>query len=115
MFIQFMLVISCNVLLDTNDTTGGIGVDCEELTGKAVNILFIGNTYTSQHNIPKMLKDITCSKGIKTEVYKVTEHNSRFLDHDSNADTDFIIKKKKWDYIILQNHGQVPSWKENAT
>jgi len=108
----FCFAVSCNVLLDTDTSASGATGDCEELEGAPVNILLIGNSYLSQNNIPKLLKDIACSKKMKTKVYAITEHNYRFLDHDQSEDTSFLIKNKKWDFVILQNHGQVPSWNE---
>ena len=107
------LTLSCNILLDTDTGVGKPGVDCEELEGETQYILLIGNSYISQNNMPKILKDISCSKGLKTKVFKITKHNFRFLDHDEQEETDYLIGRKKWNFVILQNHGQVPSWNED--
>ena len=112
--LTFLLFASCNILLDTDDKMGvSLTINCsEEIEGKKTNVLFIGNSYTSLHNIPLLFSEISCSKGLKTKVYVQTAHNYRFLDHAADEDTLAMIDLKKWDYVILQNQGQVPSWNQ---
>lgn len=103
-------ITSCNILLDTDESATPLSEDCSELEGKATKVLFIGNSYLSLHNIPKLFNEISCSKSLKTEVFVRTEHNYRFLDHASDLNTQGVINLKKWDIVVLQNQGQVPAW-----
>lgn len=106
-------LFSCNVLLDTDNSVTAEDKKCDELDGEATRILIIGNSYVDQNNLPKMLKNIACSKDIATRIFKQTKHNYRFQDHAQDESTDQLIKLMDWDVVILQNHGQVPSWEED--
>lgn len=108
----FLLVLtSCNMLLDTNNAAAPLDQDCSDLDTQVVNILFIGNSYISHNNLPKVFKDLACSKGIKTKIYSIAVPNYRFLNHAKDQATLDLIDHTLWDFVILQNHGQVPSFK----
>ena len=73
------------------------------------NVLFIGNSYTSAHNLPSMLNEIALSAGDTVFCDSHTPGASRFQDHVYNNSMK-IIKQGGWDCVILQEQSQLPAF-----
>ena len=69
--------------------------NCSE--AEPVDILFIGNSYTSANSLPSLVSQLACSLGYKLDYDSYTPGGYWFLDHK--------------DYVVLQNQSQVPGWK----
>lgn len=80
---------------------------------QTVRILMIGNSYTGYNNLPGMLQKICTGKGKKVEVAAVTKPKACLNDFASRT-TDVgkrvhrLLKKQKWDYVILQERHYYP-------
>jgi len=101
----YMLSSSASNTSDTGSQT----VYCESLPAKMV--LFIGNSYTFENDLPQLVNDMACSAGVHLEIASSVKGGYRFSDHKSDADTMSAINREKWDYVVLQNQSQVPGWK----
>lgn len=73
-------------------------------------VLFIGNSYTGQNNLPKMVSDVAKSAGDTLLFDAHTPGGNRLMQHASNALANQKIKQKLWDYVVLQAQSQEPSF-----
>ena len=73
---------------------------------ESIKILFIGNSYTSAHNIPKIISDLAKADGVNIEVDMVTPGGATFQSHLSNQSIPAKLSEKKWNYVVLQEQSQ---------
>ncbi len=74
------------------------------------DVLFIGNSYTYSHDLPKMLHDLALSNGDTVNYDSNTSGGYTFELHTTNSNTIAKIKEKKWDFVVLQEQSQRPSF-----
>ncbi len=72
-----------------------------------VRVLFIGNSYTSTHNIPKIFSDLAKANNINIEVESLVYGGAKFQDHLLNQSTSTKLSEKNWNYVILQEQSQM--------
>jgi hypothetical protein len=96
----FNVIIS---LFATGSVTAG---DSEPL-----KILFIGNSYTHMNDMPKMFDKIAKEAGLNVLVEKSAQSGASFHVHSEREDMFKAIKKRKWDYVILQGYSRELSFK----
>jgi hypothetical protein len=77
-----------------------------------LRVLFIGNSFTFMNDMPNLFKGIAESEGKMVIVDKVTQRGKSFEYHANNPDTYEAIKRKKWDFVILQEHSNTPAQPE---
>jgi len=88
----------------------GEGVpNCNEQEN-SLNVLFIGNSYTSNNNLPNIISSIASSMGD----YLNTESNlvggATLQNHTNNNNSNNLIMTGNWDYVVLQEQSQYPSF-----
>lgn len=72
----------------------------------ALRVLFIGNSYTFTHNIPKQLVNIASSDDgnvIQFTVQSVTRGGKSLKDLWAEGKAARILQNAKWDYVVLQD------------
>jgi len=74
------------------------------------DVLFIGNSYTYSNNLPEMLHDLALSNGDTVNYDSNTPGGYTFESHTTNPTTLAKIKEKKWDFVVLQEQSQRPSF-----
>lgn len=74
------------------------------------NILFIGNSYTDVNNLPQLFRDLALSGGDTVEVYRSSPGGYTFQLHTTNAATLALIDSMPWDFVVLQEQSQLPSF-----
>lgn len=74
------------------------------------NVLFIGNSYTGVNNLPQMVADIAASKGDQIEFDSHTPGGNTFEQHSVNPAALAKIELGNWDYVVLQEQSQRPSF-----
>lgn len=73
-------------------------------------ILFVGNSYVYTNNLPGVLYNLALSNG-DTIIYDSSAPGGyTFLQHTTNATTLSKINAQNWDYVILQEQSQMPSF-----
>lgn len=74
------------------------------------NILFLGNSYTSVNNLPQMLKDaaLSVNDSVLFDVNAPGGHT--FQGHSTNTTSLAKIMIGGWDYVVLQEQSQMPSF-----
>lgn len=73
------------------------------------NILFIGNSYVDVNNLPLELYRVASSVGIEFQYESNTPGGCTFRGHCNNASMG-LIQQGGWDYVILQEQSQYPSF-----
>jgi PKD repeat protein len=73
-------------------------------------VLFLGNSYTSVNNLPQMIKDVALSVN-DTVVFDVNAPGGyTFQGHSTNTVSLNKIMAGIWDYVVLQEQSQMPSF-----
>lgn len=73
-------------------------------------VLFIGNSYTAVNNLPQLLRDAALSTGDSLYVESYTPGGYTFQVHSTDQNTLTKIAAGNWDYVVLQEQSQRPSF-----
>ena len=73
-------------------------------------VLFIGNSYTYQNNMPQMVSEIALSFGDTLIHDSSTPGGATFNMHSTNQQTLSKINQQQWDFVVLQAQSQEPSF-----
>lgn len=76
-------------------------------------VLFIGNSYTYVNDLPTLTKDVALSTGDTLVYDSNTPGGSTFQMHTANTTTLAKISQGGWDYVVLQEQSQLPSFPPN--
>ena len=72
--------------------------------------LFIGNSYTYMNGLPELINQIAISKGNSLIYESHTPGGSTLMQHASNSNVQSLLNATAWDYVILQEQSQNPSF-----
>ncbi len=75
-----------------------------------VRTLFVGNSYTYVNDLPKMIADIASSTGDSVYYDSNTPGGYTLQLHSTNSTSLSKIATGNWDYVILQEQSQLPSF-----
>lgn len=81
-----------------------------QLQSQTKRVLFIGNSYTSVNNLPQTIASVASSVGDNLIFDSNTPGGYRFMDHATNPTTLQKIGIGNWDYVVLQEQSQYPSF-----
>lgn len=73
-------------------------------------VLFIGNSYTFYNNLPELVNNIAQSLGDSLYFDSSTPGGFTFQQHSSHTETINKINSENWDYVVLQEQSQLPSF-----
>jgi hypothetical protein len=75
-----------------------------------IRILFIGNSYTYYNDMPLLLEDLAAESGVArpVETETIAYGRATLKDHWSKGQAQAAIAGKHWDYVVLQEHSQLP-------
>ena len=73
-------------------------------------VLFLGNSYTYVNDLPQLLKDLALSKNDTIYTDQNTPGGYQLIQHTTNATTLSKIKANDWDFVVLQEQSQKPSF-----
>jgi hypothetical protein len=74
------------------------------------SVLFLGNSYTYVNNLPQTFHDLALSKGDTVVFDSNAQGSYRFLDHLADATSLSKINQQPWNYVVLQDQSQWPSF-----
>ena len=74
-----------------------------------LNVLFIGNSYTSYNNLPLLVKNLSTSAGKTLNIESNMPGGFPLSSHLNDATTFSKISQGNWDYVILQEQSQIPT------
>ncbi len=75
---------------------------------EGTRILFIGNSYTYENNLPKIFRDLAIAGGHEVHVAMVVQGGWN-LNHHYRGVATKIIKQGMWDFVVLQEQSVIPS------
>jgi len=73
-------------------------------------VLFLGNSYTSQNNLPQITADVALSMGDNLIYDSNTPGGYKLSQHYTDAISTNKIMAGGWDYVVLQEQSQLPSF-----
>lgn len=74
------------------------------------SVLFIGNSYTGVNNLPLLTSNLATSAGYSLTYSSQTPGGAQLINHVSNAAIVSDIFNNKWDFVVLQEQSQKPSF-----
>ncbi|HTO15709.1 MAG TPA: DUF4886 domain-containing protein [Edaphocola sp.] len=77
---------------------------------KKVKALFIGNSYTFVNNLPDLIQQMAIASGDTLEYGNNTPGGYTLQQHSNDANTKNLIQAGNWDFVILQEQSQLPSF-----
>jgi hypothetical protein len=77
---------------------------------KTLRVLFIGNSYTATNNLPQMIASLALSLGDTLIFDSNTPGGYTFQQHSTNTTTLQKIQASPWDFVVLQEQSQMPSF-----
>lgn len=75
--------------------------------------LFIGNSYIASNNLPNLIAQMANSTGDELLFDSNTPGGYTLKQHSTNATTLSKINQGDWDFVILQDQSQYPSFSDN--
>lgn len=83
---------------------------CGNIEQKPYKILFLGNSYTYNHNLPIQVKELIEEnhKELLVEVKALTPGGAKLKNHLDSSFTTEMIRNGNWNVIILQGHSLEP-------
>lgn len=76
----------------------------------AIQVLFIGNSHTYNNDVPKIFESMARAGGHSVSAEMVAHGGWTLLDHIQSDGTIGKIRGGEWDYVVLQEQGDVPSF-----
>jgi len=95
----FLILISLITLLSKSNAQAN-----------SIKVLFLGNSYTQYNNLPLLLSNIALSSGDTVQTDANTPGGHTFMGHSTNSVSLGKINSQKWDYVVLQEQSQLPSF-----
>lgn len=79
----------------------------------SLRVLFIGNSYTYTNDLPNIIKNLAVSGGDTLIHQSSAPGGYTFQQHSSNSTTLALIQQGNWDYVVLQEQSQLPSFPDS--
>lgn len=76
------------------------------------SVLFIGNSYTYSNDLPNTLRLLALSLGDTITVASSAPGGFTFQQHSVYAPTLSAINQQGWDFVVLQEQSQIPSFSQ---
>ena len=76
----------------------------------SLNVLFLGNSYTASNNLPNIVSNIANSMGDFLFAESNTIGAGTLQMHVDNSNSNNLIGMGDWDYVVLQEQSQYPSF-----
>lgn len=80
------------------------------VSAQSTRVLFIGNSYTSVNDLPEMTRQLALSLGGTLVVSSSSPGGVTFQGHTTNTTTQNLINQGGWDFVVLQEQSQLPSF-----
>ncbi len=81
-----------------------------QVTGKTLRVLFLGNSYTAYNNLPALTDSVARSSGDTLITGRSVQGGYSLKDHCGYDYSLSQIRSGNWDYIVLQEQSQLPSF-----
>lgn len=88
----------------------GVAINYVALAGDTLKVLFIGNSYTATYNIPNIIGNMANASGDVLIQSSHTPGGRKFSEHSSDPVVWNLMNQDKWDFVVLQEQSQLPSF-----
>jgi len=78
--------------------------------GSSKKVLFLGNSYTASNNLPQMIANLALSTADTLIYDSNTPGGYTFNGHSTNSVSLSKIASNDWDFVVLQEQSQLPSF-----
>jgi hypothetical protein len=102
------LLIPCALVLTLLGCTGSSACD-NPSSAACTRVLFIGNSYTFENDLPTMFATLAHSGGQSVETGIVAEGGATLAEHAASAETATALASKRWRFVVLQEQSEIPS------
>jgi len=99
-----LLALALSIVLAACSNTGAGSAQHD------TRVLFIGNSHTFHNDVPKMFESMARTGGYSVKADMIAHGGWTLLEHAQSAETTKKIRSEEWDYIVLQEQGDVPSF-----
>ncbi len=82
---------------------------------RTVKVLFIGNSFTSVNELPRLFAAVAASKGVPVEAAMLANGGWGFSEHANSPETRKRLAAEPWDFVVLQDQSQRPSFERAQT
>lgn len=79
----------------------------------SLRVLFIGNSYTYMQNLPDVVSQLASAGGDNLYYQSSAPGGATFQQHCLNPATLNYISQGGWDYVVLQEQSQLPSFQDD--
>ncbi len=86
------------------------GITSMQAISQVTQVLFIGNSYTGVNNLPQLFSNLSFSLGDSVFVDTYNPGGYTFQMHVVDANTIAKINSRSWDFVVLQEQSQRPSF-----
>lgn len=76
-------------------------------------VLFLGNSYTYVNNLPQLVSEVAASMGDTLFTENNCPGGYTFQNHSTNTTSLNMIMQGNWDFVVLQEQSQLPSFPIN--
>ncbi|MCD1116294.1 DUF4886 domain-containing protein [Chryseobacterium turcicum] len=73
-------------------------------------VFFVGNSYTYTNDLPELVKQIAVSTGDVLNYQTHAMGGATLKQHAQNQAVTSVINQGNWDYVVLQEQSQIPSF-----
>lgn len=80
------------------------------LSAQDYNVLFLGNSYTYSNSLPSILSNLAAADGKSIQSTSNTPGGYTFEGHSTNQTSLNYIQSNDWDFVVLQEQSQRPSF-----
>ncbi|MCK5856491.1 MAG: T9SS type A sorting domain-containing protein, partial [Bacteroidales bacterium] len=74
------------------------------------HVLFLGNSYTAANNLASIVASLALSTNDSLVYSTNTPGGYTLQAHSTNSASLALIQQGTWDYVVLQEQSQIPSW-----
>ncbi len=75
-----------------------------------LRVLFVGNSYVQVNNLPSIITQMAANRGDVLLTSDASVGGSTLQQHSMNGNTLALIAQKGWDFVVLQEQSQMPSF-----
>lgn len=79
------------------------------------SVLFIGNSYTAQNDLPNTLRELALSLGDTLTVASSAPGGFTLFQHATHAPTTALITSQAWDFVVMQEQSQLGALPSDGT
>jgi hypothetical protein len=83
---------------------------CQEIINQTKKVLFVGNSYTGVNNLPELTRILALSASDTLIYDSNTPGGQTFQGHFADATSTGKIAQGTWDFVVLQEQSQRPSF-----